>query len=70
MGGKISVCLREDEYDPTMPRAVDAGMAQYDLQKHRPVGISPHIRDGMNMRTVFVETAAVALQKAKGLSPA
>lgn len=70
MGGKISVWLREDEHDPTMPREVDAGMAQYDLQKHRPVGISPHIREGMNMRTVFVETAAEALQKAKGLSPA
>jgi hypothetical protein len=70
LGGEISVWLREDEHDPAMPREVDACMAQYDLQEHRPVGISPHIHEGMNMRTVFVETAAEALKKAKGLSPA
>lgn len=57
MRGKVSVCLREDEYDPATLREVDVGMAQYDLQEHRPVGISPHIHKGMNMRTVFVERA-------------
>lgn len=63
LGGEISVWLREEEYDPAMPREVDVGMAQYDLQAHRPVGISPHIHEGMNMRTVFVERAEEALQK-------
>lgn len=57
LGGDISVWLREGEYDPGMPREVDAGMAQYNLQQHRPIGISLHIHDGMNMRTVFVERA-------------
>lgn len=70
LGGEISVWLREGEYDPAMPREVDASMAQYDLQEHRPVGISPHINEGMNMRTVFVERAEEALQKAGGLAPA
>lgn len=70
LGGEISVWLREDEYDPAMPREVDAGMAQYDLQEHRPVGISPHIHEGINMRTVFVERAEEALRKAGGLAPA
>lgn len=70
LGGKISVWLREGEYDPAMPREVDAIMAQYDLQEHRPVGISPHINEGMNMRTVFVERAVEALRKAGEQAPA
>lgn len=68
LGGDISVWLREDEYDPAMPREVDAGMAQYDLQKHRPIGISPYIHEGMNMRTLFVESAEEALHRAGGLA--
>ena len=66
MGGKISVWLREDEHDPSMPREVDASIARYDLQEHRPVGISPHLHEGMNMRTVFVEKAEDALSMASG----
>lgn len=69
MCGEISVWLRESEHDPVMPREVDADMAQYDLQTHRPVGISPYIHEGMNMRTVFVERAEEVLRKAGGLAP-
>ena len=69
LGGEISVWLREDEYNQAMPRKVDACMAKYDLQIHRPVGISPHIHEGMNMRTVFVEKADEALRKAGELAP-
>ena len=66
MGGGISVWLKEEEYDPAMPKEVDSGMARFNLQEHRPVGISPHIFEGMNMRTVFVEKSGKALLKARG----
>ena len=66
MGSQISVWLKENEYDPAMPEEVDAGIAKFNLQEHRPVGISPHIFEGMNMRTVFVETCEEALRKSKG----
>ncbi len=65
MGGGISVWLREHEYVPTMPNEVDTARAKFNLQDHRPVGISPHIHNGMNMRTVFVERPEDALRKAK-----
>ncbi len=70
MGSGISVWLREDEYAPAMLKDVDANMVRFDLQKHRPVGISPHIFEGMNMRTVFVEKATAAMRAATGLAPA
>ena len=66
MGGGISVWLKEDEYDPAMPKEVDACMARFNLQEHRPVGISPHIVEAMNMRKVFVEKSGEALPKARG----
>lgn len=69
LGSGISVWLKEGEYDPVMPRDVDAGMARFNLQEHRPVGISFHIFEGLNMRTVFVEKAATARRAATGLAP-
>lgn len=69
MGQGLSVWLQEGEYDPAMTKKVDEGIARLALQEHRPVGISPHIFEGLNMRTVFVEKAADALQKVNGLTP-
>ena len=51
---KVAVHLAEGCYDPGMPKDVDGHMARYDLQDHRPVGISPHMFEGLNMRMVFV----------------
>ncbi len=63
---QLTVSLREDEFSPAMRRKVDAGIAAFDLQRHRPVGISPHVFEGMNMRTVFVEKAGDAVRNAAG----
>lgn len=68
MGQGLSVWLREGEYIPRMPKDVDMGIASFDLQRHRPVGISPHIYEGMNMRTVFVEKAGDAIRNAAGVA--
>lgn len=37
-------------------------------EDHRPIGISPHIHDGLNMRTIFVEKREIALSMA-GVQP-
>ena len=34
------------------------------IEAHRPIGISAHIHDGLNMRTIFVEKKEIALRKA------
>lgn len=65
----ISVWLKEFEYSPTMPKKVDAGLSQFNRLTHRPIGISLHILEGMNVRTVFVEKAGDALRMARGLAP-
>lgn len=69
MGKDMSVWLLEGEYDRAVIEAVDHGIASFSLQEHRPVGISPYIFEGLNMRTVFVEKAADALQKVSGVTP-
>jgi hypothetical protein len=69
MNPKIAVHLQEGTYDPRMPRRVDADTGSFDLQHHRPVGMSPHVFEGLNMRTVFVEKAWDALRAASGLAP-
>lgn len=68
MGQGLSVWLQEVEYDHTVIETVDHGMASFALQEHRPIGISPYIFEGLNMRTVFVEKAADALQKVSGVT--
>jgi hypothetical protein len=45
-----------------MVKKLDEDRAKFNFQKHRPVGISPHLLEGLNMRTIFVEKAEVALQ--------
>ena len=60
MNRNIAVHLSKGSYDPKMPREIDANMASYDMQKHRPVGLHPHIFEGFNMMTVFVESAETA----------
>jgi hypothetical protein len=69
MGKNLTVWLQEGEYDRAVIEAVDHGMASFALQEHRPVGISLYIFEGLNMRTVFVEKAADALQKVSGVTP-
>lgn len=64
MNPAINVYLQTGTYDPRMPREVDVGMDVYDLQEHRPIGTHPHIFGGVNMRTVFVEKADVAMRNA------
>jgi hypothetical protein len=66
---RLTVSLREDDFAPAMQMKVDAGIATFDLQNHRPVGISPHVFEGMNMRTVFVEKAGDAVWNDTGLAP-
>lgn len=68
MNSKIAVFLKEGTYDSLMPPAVDAQMSLLDLQSHRPVGISPHMMEGINMRTVFVERTLGVLRVAKSAS--
>jgi hypothetical protein len=65
----LSVWLREGEYDPVMPKEIENRMLEFDLGEHRPVGISPHVFEGLNMRTVFVEKAVDALRKARVPAP-
>lgn len=68
LGKGLSVWLQKGEYDPAMTRKVDESTVRFNLQEHRPVGISPHIFEGFNMRTVFVEKATDALQKSNGFT--
>lgn len=56
--GRPAVFLQEGTYDPRMPKRVESEAARYDLQIHRPIGIQPHIREGLNMRDVFIESAS------------
>jgi hypothetical protein len=67
---KLAAFLQKGTYDSRMPRTVDACMASFDMQDHRPVGISPYLFEGINMRTVFVERALDAMGAASGLAPA
>lgn len=69
MNPKVAVFLQEGMYDPRMPRKVDAEVDSLDMQDHRPVGMSPHMFEGLNMQTIFVEKARDALRFAAGLSP-
>jgi hypothetical protein len=69
LNSKVAVFLQEGTYDSRMPQTVDAYMASFDMQDHRPVGISPHMFEGINMRTVFVERARDAMRTASGLAP-
>ena len=47
--------LQIGTYDPGMVKNVDANIADYGFQQHRPVGIHLYLLEGLNMRRVFVE---------------
>lgn len=68
--GKVDVFLGEGTYDPRLPKAIEARVAEYHLQPHRPVGIHPGVFEGLPMTTVFVETATVALAMDRAHGPA
>ena len=69
MNPKVAVFLQNGAYDPSMPKKVDSEADLFGIQDHRPVGMSPHMFEGLNMRTIFVEKARVALRFAAGLAP-
>lgn len=54
-GRRVSVFLEEGGYDPRLPLRVEANVAKYRFEAHRPIGIHLHIVDGLNVRDVFVE---------------
>ena len=62
----VTVCLQEGSYELGMVRRVDANLATFELQQHRPVGICPSIFEGFNLRTVFIEKADVSLSTSYG----
>ncbi len=69
MNRDITVHLSEGSYYPKMPLKIDANMSSYNMQKHRPIGVCMHLFEGLNMRTVFVEKAEVALRNANNCHP-
>lgn len=56
--------LQEGSYDESMLRDIDKLRVTCRFEDHRPIGISPHIHDGLNMRTIFVEKREIALSMA------
>lgn len=66
MGSEISIFLKHGQFDPKRSRELDAAIERFDLQAHRPVGISPYIFEGLNMKRVFIENAVIARNVAAG----
>jgi hypothetical protein len=62
MNGLVTAHLTPGSFNARIVKKLDEDLAIFNFQKHRPVGISPHFLEGLNMRTVFVEKAEVALQ--------
>lgn len=60
----IRLGLQEGTYDESMLSDIDTLRVTYRFEDHRPIGISPHIHDGLNMRTIFVEKRESALSMA------
>jgi len=59
-----TVHLELGSYEARMVESLDRERYDYDMQDHRPVGTGMRIFEGLNIRTVFVENARVALQNA------
>jgi len=64
MNPKMTVHLESGTYDARMVQQLDDNELDFDLQEHRPIGVSMHIFEGLNMRTVFVEKSEVACRNA------
>ena len=64
MNSQVTVHLESEAYDASMVQRLDDNELDFDLQKHRPVGVRMHIFEGLNMRTVFVEKSEVACRNA------
>lgn len=60
----IRIGLQEGTYDESMLGDIDTLRVTYRFEDHRPIGISPHIHEGLNMRTIFVEKREIALSMA------
>ena len=60
----ITVHLEQGSYDEQMIKRLDYNQPDFNMQEHRPVGICMRLFEGLNMRTVFVESAKVASQNA------
>ena len=64
MNPKVTVHLESGTYDARMVQRLDDNELDFDLQEHRPIGVNMHIFEGLNMRTVFVESARTTLPNA------
>lgn len=59
---EVTVHLEQGSYDEQMVKKLNYNQPDFNMQEHRPVGICMNIFEGMNMRTVFVESAKVTLR--------
>jgi len=57
----IEFFLRKGTYQPDMIEEVDAHLESFGFHSHRPIGIHPHLFEGLNMRRVVVERAEIAI---------
>ena len=64
MNPSVFVHLEPGSYNEQMVKDVDDSQSAYNMQEHRPIGISMHLFEGLNMRTIFVERAEIALRHA------
>lgn len=62
MNPKISLDLQERTFDESIICDINQTRSTYKFEKHRPVGINPHVHDGLNRRTIFVEKKEAALR--------
>ncbi len=51
---KVVVHLEKETYDPRLIKDIDDHADQYDLQEHRAIHIVPHLFEGFNMCTVYI----------------
>ena len=56
MNRRATVHLEPGSYNARMVESLDRERDDHDMQEHRPVGTGMHIFEGLNMRTVIVES--------------
>lgn len=57
------LAVTDDSCNPKLIQMLNRNQRKFDMQEHRPIGVHPHLFEGLNMRTIFVEDAQTAKRK-------
>jgi hypothetical protein len=61
----IRVAFKGGSYEESLWQRVEELAKTHAFEEHRPIGTSPHVEDGLNMRTIFVDTRDELRQRLK-----